>query len=155
METTTHTRTGLREMLRSDHFSHHRYLVVVSRMETTTHTRTGLREMLMSDHFSHQRYLVVSASGPCLDEEEPTASEPWWRALYALLGRLWVALELLGLRCPHSGFLVQYVDEGNPQEVGEFHDRGKASKASWYGEVAIPGMVPNNLRSEPHFSHGS
>ncbi|MQL91471.1 hypothetical protein Taro_024089, partial [Colocasia esculenta] len=28
METTTHTRTGLREMLRSDHFSHQCYLVV-------------------------------------------------------------------------------------------------------------------------------
>ncbi|MQL87999.1 hypothetical protein Taro_020561 [Colocasia esculenta] len=28
METTTHTRTGLREMLRSDHFSHRCYLVV-------------------------------------------------------------------------------------------------------------------------------
>ncbi|MQM04609.1 hypothetical protein Taro_037413 [Colocasia esculenta] len=59
METTTHTRTGLREMLKSDHFSNQCYLVVVSRMETTTHTRTGLREMLKSDHFSHQCYLVV------------------------------------------------------------------------------------------------
>ncbi|MQM22630.1 hypothetical protein Taro_055685 [Colocasia esculenta] len=53
----------------------------------------------------------------------------------------------------HAGW--PYVDEDNPPEVEEFHDRGKASKESWYGEVAIPSMVPNNLRSEPHFSHGS
>ncbi|MQM08888.1 hypothetical protein Taro_041746 [Colocasia esculenta] len=112
-------------------------------------TLLGIRKKNMHSKSGKKTH---SASGPCLDEEEPTASEPWWRALDVLLGRLWAALELLGLS---SGFLVQYVDEGNPQEVGEFHDRGKASKASWYGEVAIPGMIPNNLRSEPHFSHGS
>ncbi|MQM16980.1 hypothetical protein Taro_049946 [Colocasia esculenta] len=41
-------------------------------------------------------------------------------------------------------FRVQDVDECNPQEVEELHDREKASKVSRYGEVAIPCMVLND-----------
>ncbi|MQM18867.1 hypothetical protein Taro_051864 [Colocasia esculenta] len=38
-----------------------------------------------------------------LDEEEPTASEPWWRALDVLLGRLWAALKLFDMGCMLGG----------------------------------------------------
>ncbi|MQL70378.1 hypothetical protein Taro_002701 [Colocasia esculenta] len=44
--------------------------------------------------------------------------------------------------------VVQYSDENHPQEVGEFDHRMKISKASRHDKIAIPGMIPNNLRSE-------